>query len=278
MGCSSSVPAETAATAHHKAEPQPTVVHSAAPKQQVPGHVQEEAAPQHEQHAAIPVKAEHVAEVQVHAAAPRQPATAPSKATAGQIDFAAIKAKLPFEKNDAEKEKRIKLFNAMDNDGTGVLSLAKVDEGLRDVLQIDEIFEVKPVIIRAFEAVKGVAEGKPIDGEPTAAMHPHILKNGLNAADYITFCEFRLLLAYLFHFFVLWEFFESCGLDGDDRMSADEFKASVPKLTAMGIQITDADEALKEITGSADAENILFPEFSHWALKKHLEQALEAHE
>jgi hypothetical protein len=34
--------------------------------------------------------------------------------------------------------------------GNGYLSLAEVDKGLRDVVKIPTIFDVKPVIMRAF--------------------------------------------------------------------------------------------------------------------------------
>ena len=38
--------------------------------------------------------------------------------------------------------------------GNGYLSLAEVDKGLRDVVKIPTIFDVKPVIMRAFQAAK----------------------------------------------------------------------------------------------------------------------------
>jgi hypothetical protein len=36
----------------------------------------------------------------------------------------------------------------------GYLSLAEIDKGIRDVLELPELFEQKPVIIRAYEASK----------------------------------------------------------------------------------------------------------------------------
>ena len=38
----------------------------------------------------------------------------------------------------------------MDVNGNGYLSLAEVDKGLRDVLALDEVFDCKPAIMRAF--------------------------------------------------------------------------------------------------------------------------------
>ena len=57
----------------------------------------------------------------------------------------------------------------------------QVDKGLRDVLQLDELFYCKPAIMRAFQAAKGAnTNSKAALGD-----------------DYVTRSEFRLLLVYL---------------------------------------------------------------------------------
>ena len=38
----------------------------------------------------------------------------------------------------------------MDVNGNGYLSLAEVDKGLRDALSLDELFDCKPAIMKAF--------------------------------------------------------------------------------------------------------------------------------
>merc|ERR1711991_828468 len=59
----------------------------------------------------------------------------------------------------------------------GYLSLAEVDKGVRDVLKADHLFDCKPAMLRAFNAVKD-----------TAPSHtPH-------SDDYVTRSEFRLLM------------------------------------------------------------------------------------
>ena len=58
------------------------------------------------------------------------------------------RSKLPFERS--QKVKRFKLWDSIDVNGNGYLSLAEVDKGMRDVLQLDEIFNIKPVMLRAF--------------------------------------------------------------------------------------------------------------------------------
>ena len=42
------------------------------------------------------------------------------------------------------------MFKLFDPNSNGYLSLAEVDKGIRDVLQIDEIFNAKKPIMRAF--------------------------------------------------------------------------------------------------------------------------------
>ena len=68
-----------------------------------------------------------------------------------EINWAEISAKLPCKKKDpAEKQARLKLWNSMDNNGNGYLSLAEIDKGVRDVLKCDSLFDAKPAIMRAF--------------------------------------------------------------------------------------------------------------------------------
>jgi len=56
--------------------------------------------------------------------------------------------KLPS--GDDENMKREEIFRMIDVNDNGFLSLAEIDKGLRDVLEIDSIFDCKPCIIRAY--------------------------------------------------------------------------------------------------------------------------------
>jgi len=38
----------------------------------------------------------------------------------------------------------------MDLNGNGILSLAEVDKGMRDVIKLPILFDLKPVLMRAF--------------------------------------------------------------------------------------------------------------------------------
>ena len=46
------------------------------------------------------------------------------------------------------------MFRMFDPNGNGYLSLAEVDKGVRDVLQMDHLFKCKPAIMRAFKHAK----------------------------------------------------------------------------------------------------------------------------
>ena len=91
-----------------------------------------------------------------------------------------LKDKLPYRKTDSDKEKRQEQWKGMDMNGNGYLSLAEVDKGMRDVISLPALFDLKPVVMRAFTAAKTVAHA--------ATQH---------SDDYVTRKEYRYLLKYL---------------------------------------------------------------------------------
>ncbi|CUI14795.1 flagellar calcium-binding protein, putative [Bodo saltans] len=170
---------------------------------------------------------------------------------------AAVKAKLPIDLTPESKHKRMELFKQFDPNSNGYLSLAEVDKGLRDVLAIEELFDVKPVIMRAFQAAKG-ANNKTN-------------KAGSLGPDFVEKSEFRLLLVYLGKYFELWELFEAVDTDDDRRIDIGEFRKAVPVINSWGAHITDVDATFKQIDANGGGI-ILFDEFAHWALSKHLDE------
>jgi hypothetical protein len=77
-----------------------------------------------------------------------------------------------------------------------------VDKGIRDVLNLPELFERKPVIMRAFQAAKKKLKSK----------NPH-------GDDYVSKAEFRYLLVYLRQYYNLWDQFDTIEIDNDRRIS-----------------------------------------------------------
>ena len=62
----------------------------------------------------------------------------------------------------------------------GVLSLAEIDKGIIDAMNLPRLFDLKPVIIKAFITAKDKVKSRHSYGD-----------------DYVSRGEFRLLLKYL---------------------------------------------------------------------------------
>eukprot|EP00966_Prymnesium_polylepis_P187255 4340990-Prymnesium_polylepis.1 len=107
------------------------------------------------------------------------------------VDWAALSAKLPAGRSERDRQARKQLWKQIDFNGNGYCSLAEVDKGVRDVLELPDIAGAKPVLLRAFQASKGVATTRSKLG-----------------ADYVEKgAEFRLLLANLRIYFELYAMF-----------------------------------------------------------------------
>merc|ERR1719359_2363709 len=107
------------------------------------------------------------------------------------------------------KEARMKLFDKFDPNGNGILSLAEIEKGLRDVMKIDSMFNAKPAIMRAYKFADKSGNG------------------------FIGKTEFRLLLEYLDHFFKFWKMFEKMDKDDDRKVSPVEFRAGAKVLACL---------------------------------------------
>ena len=80
-----------------------------------------------------------------------------STVTGKDIDWGLIAARIPTKKDKQSKMRRMKMFNDFDVNGNGYLSLAELDKGIRDVLVIPQMFDMKPPILRAYYASKDKA-------------------------------------------------------------------------------------------------------------------------
>lgn len=200
------------------------------------------------------------------------------------VDWKHLRAMLPFSKTDEiEKTRRDQLFNNFDVNGNGFLSLAEVDKGMRDVLKLPELFNAKPVMMRAFQASKNVH--KRTTASIAAARHGGWRPgHTLLGEDYVERSEFRILLEYLWRYFELFLMFEEIdgadGLDVDDRrVSLSEFTASRELLLSWGLPSPLASMDPSALFRSVDADGhgmILFSEFADWALKVSLGSSLDS--
>ena len=165
-----------------------------------------------------------------------------------------LKEKLPWHKNEEERQMRIKLWNEFNVNGNQYLSLAEVDKGMRDVVCLPTLFDTKPVLIRAFNAAKNAKKaGKDKRDD-----------------DYVTKGEFRLLLKFLRQYFEYWVAFDRIDSDDDRRISFDEFVQATDKMEAWGIDMSDPGAQWSEADRDGGGK-ILFVEFVDWAIKKNLD-------
>ena len=171
------------------------------------------------------------------------------------INWSEITAKLPTAKTPEERAQRVEMFKQFDPNGNGYLSLAEVDKGLRDVLNIDELFDVKPVIIRAFNKAKQLGNKQGVESR---------------GDDYVEAKEFRMLLVYLANYLRIWEIFSAIDTSGDRRLSKEEFIPATEKLSKW-IPEGHNPEELWATLNSDGGSYILFTDFAEWAIDKVLE-------
>ncbi|KAL5250048.1 hypothetical protein ACHWQZ_G015950 [Mnemiopsis leidyi] len=175
-----------------------------------------------------------------------------AKMSDSEIDWTAINKKLPTGSDADSKARRKKMFHDFDN-GNGILSLAEVDKAVRDVLRIDEIFNAKPAIIRAFQIAKNSTKSKYESGD-----------------DYIELREFRFFLLSLRQYFEYWVAFCRTDVDGDRKISLEEFKKAQGMMEVWVGKIEDIEVEFKKIDANGGG-TILFDEFCEWAIKKNLD-------
>ena len=66
-------------------------------------------------------------------------------------EWSALTAKLCFQKTPQQATARQKLFQRIDVNGNGYLSLAELEKGIRDELRLPKIFDSKQAVLRAFQ-------------------------------------------------------------------------------------------------------------------------------
>ena len=168
-------------------------------------------------------------------------------------DWDAIRESLPIRKTPEDYEKRNKLWRSVDINGNGYVSLAELDKGIRDAMQNQELFDSKPVLIRAFQAARNKVKTKSLYGP-----------------DYVQRCEFRLLLLYIRQYMEYWVAFNRVDKSGDDRISLAEFLDAQGELEKWVGPIDDMEATFKEVDINGGGM-ILFSEFVRWAINRSLD-------
>ena len=131
--------------------------------------------------------------------------------------------------------------------------MAEVDKGVRDVIQLPELFELKPVLIRAFNRAKTALKASSQYGD-----------------DYVSKAEFKYLIQYLREYSNYWFVFNQIDTSKDRRVSMTEFEKAAPILKERGLKVPNAQVIFNKI----DTNNggyILFDEFCHYAIENEME-------
>ena len=168
-------------------------------------------------------------------------------------DWDSLLSRLPIKKTEEDRKKRRELWNQIDINGNNYISLAEFDKGLRDVLQLPDIFKLKKVSLRAFQAAKTAVKSSSKYGD-----------------DYVGWLEFRIILVYLRQYFEYYVMF--CRIDSSDdfKINLNEFKKAIPTLEKWGIKINDPEKEFNSIDTNHGGV-ILFDEFCTYAIKKNLD-------
>ena len=122
----------------------------------------------------------------------------------------------------------------MDLNGNGYLSYSEVEIGFETVIKLPKLFDLSPVLMRAFNIAKTKAKSVSKYGD-----------------DYISVVEYRYLLKYVRIFFEYWIAFDQIDKSGDSRISKDEFIKASWALSQWGVDMNDPEARWHE----CDANN-----------------------
>ena len=131
-----------------------------------------------------------------------------------------------------DREKALKLFDRLDENASGKLSLAELDKG---IISLFPEWNNKPAIMAAYKAADQSDDG------------------------FIKRKEFGYFLQYIVYYNNLWTVFAAVDDDGDRRISKDEFVAAADRLELE----RDAEQVFAEIDKNKGGM-ILFDELVHW--------------
>jgi len=160
-------------------------------------------------------------------------------------------SKIPVGRNEEDVNKRNEMFDGVDQNGSGQLSLAEIELGILNYIG-EDIFLMKPAIKEAYKAARGVSGD---DGEDEF---------------FVDRKEFRLLMVNIRRYIELYAAFDTIDSGDDDRVDFEEFKKAIPLLEEWEVKVEDPEAAFDAIDGN-DGGQILFNEFARWAIAQNLD-------
>merc|ERR1711955_109905 len=171
------------------------------------------------------------------------------------VDWQRINSRLPYLRNEEDKKRRKNMWEAIDINGNGYVSLAEITKGVRDVIDVDDLFDSRPAINRSFHHCRKLSKAGRSKED-----------------DYLEFREFRMFLRTLRKFFEYHQAFLRLDTGADQRISKEEFTSeSMRKTIEEWVGPIDDIEAEFDRVDSSGGGQILFSEFVDWALEKNLD-------
>jgi len=173
----------------------------------------------------------------------------------GDLDWAVINSRLPYKRTKEQYQMRKKMWGAIDVNDNGYVSLSEITRGVRDVLNLGDLFDCRPAINRAYHYSRSVSKSTKKHDD-----------------DYLEFREFRVFLQALRQFFEYYQAFSRLDSGQDGRVSKEEFLSDKIKEsieTWVG-PIEDMEAEFAKIDKNGGGQ-ILFSEFVDWALEKNLD-------
>jgi len=170
-----------------------------------------------------------------------------------QINYQMITQTLCTERTPEGMKKRMELFDKFDTNKNGLLTLRECDLGIKNVLNLHEVSECKPVIFKAFEAAKGISS------------------NGKDSSkNYVEKNEFRYFLCYIRQYFEYYQMFCQINSNANLSISYQEFLEAIPLIEKWGYKVNNPKVSFQEM--DLDKSGLVrFDEFCSWAIKKNLD-------
>jgi len=166
-----------------------------------------------------------------------------------------LREMIPLEDNIQGKIERINLFSLMDKNNKGNLFLNQIQIGFRDLMNVQDIFDFRQIIINSFEAVR----------------LSRTEKSKLNKNEqYLVFSEFRKFLYYFNQYLKYFEMFDLLDKNSDKAIDFEEFKKGLPLIKKWGIIIFNTKTVFNELDKDKSGL-ILFQEFCRWAIENNLD-------
>lgn len=165
-----------------------------------------------------------------------------------------IKESLPLGDSKEAKVARIHLFKCMDQNNNGTLSLNEIHTGIKTQFKIEDHYNSKTAIFKAFEAVR-ISRGSG---------------NKLTLSDqFLIFSEFKKFLSYLKQYLKYFEMFDRLDSDCNKKIDLYEFIVALPVIEKWGLKIYNPQKTFLEIDVNNNGA-IVFDEFCYWAIKNKL--------